>query len=232
MFWMWLACSGDVQELSVPDTTLLEASQEVIFASTEALGPHRLRSIYVRTEYHGDEIRNQYKEILSIDWMDWDHWQVTQMIDDEVVTQVMVMDGKCLEQVGGQYIKRPDGEPYRVQLRSMWNQWDGLMRHFEPHTTWIEKGTSDIEGRKTQQYTANFTSPVDHRVGLSPKYLTAEVWVDQQSAVRLVGKVDAVLIKDAYKKEVNFTVERSDIGTDAVEERLAKQWSRIQVLQE
>ena len=37
--------------------------------------------------------------------------------------------------MSGNFVERPDGEPYRVQLRSMWNQWESAMRHFEPHST-------------------------------------------------------------------------------------------------
>ena len=125
-----------------PDIT---ASKEVIFASTELLGPHRFRSVFEQTEFHGEDVRNTHREVLSIDWVDWDHWQATHMVDDDVVMQVIIMDSICLEQVSGQFVKRPDGEPYRVQLRSMWNQWDSIMRHFEPHSTWTDNGTSTME---------------------------------------------------------------------------------------
>ena len=40
MFWLWLACNGDESaDVVEPEKTLLTASQEVIFASTEVLGP-------------------------------------------------------------------------------------------------------------------------------------------------------------------------------------------------
>ncbi len=232
MLWLWLACSGEVEKVVESEPTLLEASQEIIFASTEALGAHRLRSVYEQTEYHGEDLRTQSKQVLQLDWQDWDNWQVTQLIDGEVVTQVHLMNGKCLEQVAGKYIERSDGEPYRIQLRSMWNQWDDLMRHFEPTTTWLAKGQSIIEERKVEHYQADFAKPTKNNGGLIPKSLAAEVWVDEQTAVRLVGKVEASLIKGPYKKEVSLLVERSEIGQSSVGERLAEQWSTIQVIQE
>ena len=86
MVWLWLACtdqnSGKVVE---PEKTLITASQEVIFASTEVLGPHRFRSVFEQTEFHGEDVRNTHREVLSIDWLDWDHWQATHMVGDDVV---------------------------------------------------------------------------------------------------------------------------------------------------
>ena len=233
MFWLWLACTGDESTKVVePEKTLLSASQEVIFASTEVLGPHRFRSVYEQTEFHGEDPRNTHREVLSIDWLDWDHWQATHMVDDEVVMQVFVMGSKCLEQVSGKFIERPDGEPYRVQLRSMWNQWESVMRHFEPHSTWIDNGTSTMEDRTVHQYTAVFKEPKDPSHGLTPIELNAQVWVDEQTAVRLAGSVEGALIQGPYKKSITLKVERSDIGTDAVERRLSEEWSKIQVLKE
>lgn len=233
MIWLWLACTGDEQtKVSTPEETLIAASKEVIFASTEVLGPHRFRSVYTQTEFHGEDVRNQHREVLSIDWMDWDHWQATHLVDEDVVMNVMIMDSQTLEQVSGEYIKRPDGEPYRVQLRSMWNQWDAVMRHFEPHTTWTDNGTSTIEGRTVHQYTAVFAEPAKTPVGLIPIELSAQVWVDEQTAVRLAGTVEAVLIQGPYKKQVSLKVDRSAIASDTVERRLSEEWSKIQVLQE
>ena len=232
IFWMWMACAGEDSTNLVEEKTLLTASQEVIFASTEVLGPHRFRSVFTQKEFHGEDVRNTHREVLSIDWMDWDHWQATHMVDDEVVMQVIIMDSQCLEHVSGKFVKRPDGEPYRVQLRSMWNQWDSIMRHFEPHTTWTDNGTSTMEGRTVHHYTAVFKEPQDSTVGLSPRELAAQVWVDEQTAVRLAGTVEASLINGAYKKSVSLKVERSNIATDAVERRLTEEWSNIQVLHE
>ena len=233
MLWLWLACTGeDSTKVVEPARTLLTASQEVIFASTEVLGPHRFRSAFAQKEFHGEEVRNTHREVLSIDWLDWDHWQATHMVDDEVVMQVIIMDSQCLEQVSGKFVKRPDGEPYRVQLRSMWNQWDSIMRHFEPHSTWTDNGTSTMEERTVHHYTAVFKEPQDSTVGLTPRELDAQVWVDEQTAVRLAGTVEASLINGPYKKSVSLKVDRSDIATDAVERRLTEEWSKIQILQE
>ena len=233
MLWLWLACTNEgSNQIEEPEKTLISASQEVIFASTELLGPHRFRSVFEQTEFHGEDVRNTHREVLSIDWMDWDHWQATHMVDDDVVMQVIIMDSTCLEKVSGQFVKRPDGEPYRVQLRSMWNQWDSIMRHFEPHSTWTDNGTSTMENRTVHHYTAVFTEPDNISVGLSPMELDADVWVDEQTAVRLAGSVEASLIQGPYKKSISLKVERSDIATDAVERRLTEEWSKIQVLKE
>ena len=69
MLWLWLACTGEgSNQIEEPEKTLISASQEVIFASTELLGPHRFRSVFEQTEFHGEDVRNTHREVLSIDW--------------------------------------------------------------------------------------------------------------------------------------------------------------------
>ena len=160
---------------------MITASQESNDLLPQKYCPHRFRSVYEQTEFHGEDPRNTHREVLSIDWLDWDHWQATHMVDDEVVMQVFIMGSKCLEQVSGKFIERPDGEPYRVQLRSMWNQWESAMRHFEPHSTWTDNGTSTMEERTVHQYTAVFTEPKDSSIGLTPIELRPRCgWMNRQ----------------------------------------------------
>ena len=227
-----LGCTSSTDStLESGSQTLMEASQQVVFASTEQLGPHRLRSVLNQTEYHGEDIRNQHKEVLLIDWMDWDHWQATQLVDDEVVSEILIMDGACLERVGPKYVERPDGEPYRVQLRSMWNQWDSVVRSFEPNTTWTYQSTMTIDGRKVQQYSAAHVAPSKSSATLFPKRFEGNVWVDEATAVRLLADVTGEWINGPYKKVVTLKIERSEIASDTVGERLADNWSKIQVEQ-
>lgn len=222
MILLWLACTStdSTVESTKPEMTLVEASQAVTFASSEALGAHRLRSVRKQREFHGEDVRSTTTEVLLIDWADWDHWQVTQMVDEEVVTQVWVVDGRCVERINDRFVERPDGEPYRVQLRNTWNQWEMLMRPFTEHVEWTFAATSAISERKTKEYTASFTRPPLSNTGLYPKDLSGTIWVDEQTAVRLAGSVEGTLLNGPYKKIVSLTVERSDIGSDAVLERL------------
>lgn len=222
MILLWLACTStdSIVSSTKPEIALVEASQAVTFASSEALGAHRLRSVRKQQEYHGEDVRSATTEVLLIDWADWDHWQVTQMVDEEIVSQVWVVDGRCVERSNDRFVERPDGEPYRVQLRNTWNQWEMMMRPFTEHVQWTFVDTSMIEDRKTKQYTASFTRPEMGNTGLYPKDLNGTIWVDEQTAVRLVGAVEGALLDGPYKKTVSLTVERSDIGSDIVLERL------------
>lgn len=234
MILWWLACTSgdDTVQQAVPEVTLVEASQAVTFASSEALGAHRLRTMRKQQEYHGEDVRSETTEILLIDWADWDHWQATQMVDDEIVSQVWVVDGRCVEGMNGRFIERNDGEPYRVQLRNTWNQWEMMMRPFVQHVEWTFVQTDIIEDRKTKQYQASFTRPTEGHNGLFPKDLSGNIWVDEQTAVRLLGSVEGVLLNGPYKKTVSLSIERSDIGADVVLERLRESLPSLEQTQD
>ena len=155
-----------------------------------------------------------------IDWADWDHWQSTQMVNDEIVSQVWVFGGRCLERVGNKIVERPDGEPYRVQLRNTWNQWDSSIRYFQQGVAWEFVAAEMIDGRKVRHYQSSFDRDLVSKGELTPKEFTGNVWVDEDTAVRLVGNLQGVVLSGPYKKTIELTLERQDIGTENVLKRL------------
>ena len=97
MLWLWLACtSEDSNKTEEPEK--LDYCLERGDLLPQKYRPHRFRSVFEQTEFHGEDVRNTHREVLSIDWVDCDHWQATHMVDDDVVMQVIIMDSTCWEQ--------------------------------------------------------------------------------------------------------------------------------------
>ena len=191
---------------------LMEASHQVIFASVEKIGIHSFQATYQQTEFHGEDIRSEHEEVLEISWQNWDNFESKRTVDGEIVSNIIITDAQTWDWQSQQWVRRRDGEPYRVQLRNTWNQWDSVMRHFGEHVEWILDGDEVIEGRKTKRYRALFTKPERVKVSLRPIEFQGMVWVDEETAVRILGEISGVLLRDAYKKQVKYQVQRTEIG--------------------
>jgi len=212
---LWFGCSSDPSEKELsPSEQLVRASDKVIFTSVEQLGPHRSVSTFQRREYRGEGLETEHEEVLQIAWKDWDNFQASRFVDSELVSGVVIADFNTWEYAGSQWIKRDDGELYRVQLRSTWNQWDDVLRHFSDHIIWEVVGEEVLEGRKTQKYVARFTKPEVSKKTLRPLSFQGTVWVDELTAVRILGEVSAELARGSYKKSLRLQVQRTDIGAE------------------
>ena len=223
VFWLlWGIACQDAKNEEVKDVQeqLLLASETVIFASAEQLGPHKLQTVYAQQEYHGEDVRTSSKEIVDMDWVDWDNWHAKRMVDEEIVSNVWIVAGKTIEQQGKNYVEQADGEPYRVQLRSTSSQWDSVIRAFQPYIVWEFQAKQDMDGRVVHMYTAKFTEPDVKKMGVHPLRFQGTVWVDEQTAVRLLGKIEMTVVQGSYKKDIQFQVQRSDIQSSGVLQRI------------
>ena len=126
-------------------------------------------------------------------------------------------------------VERPDGEPYRVQLRNTWNQWDSNIRYFQQGIDWEFVAAKTIDGRKVRHYQSSFDQNMVSNSALHPKEFTGNVWVDEDTAVRLVGNLQGVLLNGPYKKTIELTLERQDIGTENVLNRLKDEFPTDQL---
>lgn len=208
-----LGCWDSPTEEKAKETTeLVKASHEVIFASVEKIGQHSFQATYLQEEFHGEDVRTEHEEVLEISWQDWDNFQAKRLVDGEVVSDIIIVGSQTWDWQSEKWEKRRDGEPYRVQLRNTWNQWDSVMRHFEQHVEWVSDGEEVVQGRKTKRYKANFTKPEALKASLRPAEFQAMVWVDEETAVRILGEVTGTLINGAYKKKIKYQVQRTDIG--------------------
>jgi hypothetical protein len=209
-----LACADTTEKEVVKEISLMEASHQVIFASVEKLGKHDFQATYQQQEFHGEEEKAKHEEILEIKWQDWDHFQSRRSVDGEVASNVIISDLGTWDWHGGKWVERSDGEPYRVQMRNTWNQWDSVIRHFSEHIEWVLDGEEVIEERKTKRYKAKFTKPETVKSSLRPTQFQGTVWVDEETAVRVLGEIRGSLVRNSYRKVVKLQVQRTEIGKE------------------
>ena len=211
---LMLACGDSSEKEVVTETSLMEASHQVIFASVEKLGKHDFQATYQQQEFHGEDERAKHEEILEIEWQDWDHFQSRRLVDGKIVSNVIISDSGTWDWHGGAWVERSDGEPYRVQMRNTWNQWDSVIRHFSEHIEWVLDGEEVVEKRRTKRYKARFTKPETVKSSLRPTQFQGTVWVDEETAVRVLGEITGSLVRGSYRKSVKLQVQRTEIGKD------------------
>ena len=192
MIWLWLAaCSGE-QEKQLQE--LATASENVIFASVESLGKHDYLALIVRDEYQGGEKSSHHEESIAIQWQDWDHFSYRRLVDGKGVMNLIVSKHvPWLLRPNGKWKKRRDAEPYRVQMRNSWNAWEQIVSPFSDGLEMKGQGFEQIEGRRVQRFQLEYTPPESQPNGVQPARLSGSVWVDQETAVRILAEVECSL---------------------------------------
>ena len=211
-----LACS----EPSPPpvEQKLAEASEEVIFASVENLGPHLYLSTLVREELRGERLESRHVEAAEILWEDWDNFSHRRLVDGRPVSELVVVEHRAWKRrAAGEWSRKADAEPYRVQLRSSWNAWEQAIAPFQDAIEWESVAIEELEGRETQRYRIFLAEGEKDAVrsrGLVPVSLEGEVWVDKATAVRILGEARGELSDDGYRRQFTIKVSRSQIGQE------------------
>ena len=88
---------------------------------------------------------------------------------------------------------------------------------FKDDIEWLPVSTEELEGRETQRYKLSLSSQADADLasGLRAIRLEGDVWVDQRTAVRILGDVEGELAgKDGYRRRFSIKVNRSLIGEE------------------
>lgn len=217
---LWTACEPSTsRDLDPPQVTLAEASEQVTFASTEALGPHRFVSTWERTEFRSGSEVSHHQEVTEIRWQDWDHFVYRRQVDDRSVEDVVVYHGQAWIARGEQWRSVDDAEPYRTQLRMTWNTWEQVSAMFGDALSLTPEGVETIEERATRRYTVQLSESLSlERTGpqagnqLKPQKLDGSLWVDEATAVRLIGRLNGVLQRSNYTQEHTLRLARTNIG--------------------
>ena len=157
MIFLLLACFRVPEE--PPEKKLMEASEEVIFASVEELGPHVFIASINRQEFQGEDQLSSHDEVLEIRWKDWDNFSYVRMVDERPVTDILVVDRTAWrKKKNGTLSKHKDAEPFRIQMTNSWNMWDQIMAPFQETIEYSGKSEEEVEGRKTQRYALSLDS--------------------------------------------------------------------------
>ncbi len=195
---------------------LAPASKKVTFATVEELGSHRLDATIDRTNLVPDQDPVTTKEVIAVRWQDPDHWQARRSRDGAPIDQIVVWDHTAWEAVGkGPLVKRGDAEPYRVQLASTWDPWKAALESAAERLTLTATVLEDVDGRRAWRHAVSFL-PLGENVHANWRVTAAdgEVWIDERTAVRLVGKVNVASQGKDRSREVLLQFAVSRIGQD------------------
>jgi len=213
-----VACAGDAVP-EAPPLTLAEASEQVTFASTEMLGPHRFLATSTRVESRYDSELSRHEETIEVRWQDWDNFRYERSVDGRSVEAVVVSGGRGWTQRGRSWSSVADAELYRTQLRMTWNAWDQGTRSFGERLALSASEADTVEGRPARRYTVSLAeatvadAPGPRTQGkMDPRSLSGVLWVDEATAVRLMAQLDGVLSRDGYTQELRLQLARTEVG--------------------
>jgi len=230
-FMAGLSACSDAPRL--PEPTLAEASQEVRFQSVDALGPHAYLATTIRTDLRDGQVVAEVQEIFEIQWQGWDDFEMRRTVDGDMVSSVRVAEGRAWVLRNGAWLKRPDAEPYRQELRLSWSGWDQALGGYHERVGYSEAQDGVIEGRPARRYVVELAPPrgvspppsaaevsaegIPAQDAISPsgpRSLSGFVWVDQLTAVRLVADVQGELVQDSLTRRTQLKLSRSAFGQD------------------
>lgn len=209
-----LACGQAGEE----PLTLAEASAKTHFGSVEQLGPHRARVRIERTDLRASGATHSVSEEVEQTWQDWDHFQVRRSVDGKVERETLVFDGVAYVREGERWEARADAEPHRVQLRTTWNAWEGVLGSHLEHMELVPEGGDTTAGRETERLRVQMKPPEQRpppaSFGFLPETIEGTVWVDAATAVRLKADVTAGSRRQELQRTVHLVIEYSDVGAD------------------
>ena len=218
-----VACKG-CQKQEVPQVTLAQEADKVIFASVEKIGAHRYIGRVTRADSRDGGKPVSHEETVDLGWEDWDNFRYSRLINGEPAFEVLVANSVPYIRRGtGRWEQRDDVEPYRVELESTWDTWDEAMEPFGYRVALTDQGTEVIEGRPTTRYAVSL-APVPEVKGkgkkkggathshFEPLTLSGTVWVDQTTAVRLVGDVSGSVQQGNLTRTIALRFARSGFG--------------------
>ena len=223
----WTGCGST--DPKAPD--LAQVSQEVQFESVDKLGPHLyLASIRHRIS-RSDGSTERSDEAVEIRWQDWDTFTFRRVVDAELQSAVVTVDGRPWTlRSKNRWDRRDDAEPYRLDLRQSWNAWDQALEPFGERIMLTIEGTELFEGRTVRRYKVSLAPEPEpeatprskgkrrrkkrHEANQSVTLLSLDgrVWVDEGTAVRLQAEVTGELEQRGRRRTVELQLTRSGIG--------------------
>lgn len=205
------ACTEQSPEEEV---TLAQASEQVTFASVENLGPHTYLATSSRTETRLGRELSHHEEEVEIRWEDWDNFAHQRTVDGRTVSEVIVSEGVAYSRrLGGPWKRRSDAESKRVELKTTWNAWEQSASAFGDQLIMTEVTADEIEEREARHFTLSLSAiPYEGDGAIAPLALSGDLWVDEASAVRLIGQLDGVLGSDGYRRQLKLQIARTSIG--------------------
>lgn len=206
-----LACSNPRSKSQTDD--LLLASESATFENVTRLGPHRFESTLRRESSFENHTT---VEKVSMEWADWDNFQLQRYRNDRLRAENRVLRGKAFARSGkGRFRAAKDAELYRVEMRHSASFWGRALAPFRGrvHAEKAESGT--IDGRPAQRYKLSLVDGEPPARGAHPLSLQGEMWLDEATAVRLSGHIAGRYLKNGVENQdvlISVKLKRDAIG--------------------
>lgn len=211
---LFLLVACDPPEPPAPQMSLPEASEQVTFASIEGIGPHHFLASITRTDTFDSGEEETHDEVIDLAWESFDDFRYKRVVDGRVVSEVVVYQGQAYLRQGDAWARRQDAEPYRVQLQTTWNAWEQALEMFRDRIDLHETGLDIIEGRRAERYKVKLAGgPIaSTRRAFEPLKLKGTLWIDEETAVRLVAEVEGSARQRSMVRRIVLRLSRSAIG--------------------
>lgn len=213
-----VACSGDT-----PTVTRAEVSERVTLDSMARLGTWQMHATWSRTKSRDGAAPQTRATSMELLWVDLDHWCYSRLAGDVVESRMLVRDAVGWEQRGtGRWSAGRDPQALRTQLDTTWDPWDEALSWFAGRITYTPVGSEEIAGRKAEHYTLGLEPEPELKGKQKPKVagpwkptsLEGDLWVDQETAVRLQAKVKGAARGQGQEMQVELVLGVSGIGED------------------
>ncbi len=192
-----LACSGETPV--APPLPLEVVSEKVTFGTIQDLGGFVFQSS-TRDERSANGQASVHESAVSLKWRDRDLWEYQAVSDGKPTTHWLVANGAAWVGLSdAPLVSRGDPEPFREQLALGWDPWEDLVAATGGRISFGPGVEEVVEGRPALRHDVSLeaapmtaTAPrVIRGQALVPTGLTGTVWIDKQSAVRVLADVTA-----------------------------------------
>lgn len=216
MLLLLIACRG-VGSGSTPEEALLDASKEVTFGTVKDLGSHRMQALITRSVTPTGGAALVTEEQVTLAWQDERTWSYQATRDGKVRNEVVVFDGAPWRRTGGRWERAEDAQSWEVQLASVWDPWRLAFESLESSLRLVPETLDEIEGRRAwKQRVEVIPAPQGRRrKPWTATVAEGSVWLDEATALRLVGDVHVVAEAPGKSMDITLRFATSGIGMDA-----------------
>lgn len=215
-----LACNEGGPAAQPPEVFPV-AADRTTFASSEALGAYVLEAHREVTTTRGEAPPSTITEVTRLRWQSEDQWQWQELRDGEPVSEVRVWEGVAWRRSGsGEFRRQSDVASARADLTLSGDPWSGTLGTASSRVEYRDAAEEDIEGRKVWRY--QLALRANEAPGRKTRDVTrveGQVWIDQETAVRLAGELTVETTFRSQRKSTQLRFAVSNLGGKAGVER-------------
>jgi hypothetical protein len=196
---------------------LLDASAEVTFGTVKELGPHRFQAEIVRTVTPTGGTPLVTREQINRAWQDERTWEYEASRDGKVRNHVIVFESVAWRATGERWTRAQDALSWEVMQSGVWDPWQIAFESLQDSLKLVPDSLEEIEGRRAWKQRVELVPAPEGRRKRPWTATVAEgaVWIDERSALRLVGDVHVVAESAGKSLDISLRFATAGIGMDA-----------------